>query len=70
MSNLSDIILDPHEFIPRLKIKDKNAKLKTFGHIINPEQVRLLEALENNKRVAVVKARQLGSSTLTVHQIL
>ncbi len=64
MSNLSDIILDPHEFIPRLKIKDKNAKLKTFGHVINPEQVRLLNALENNKRVAVVKARQLGSSTL------
>lgn len=61
---IEDIILDPVEFIKRLTIKDKNGKLTQFGNIITPEQIEIIKAIHSNQRVAILKARQMGITTI------
>ena len=61
---LEDIILDPQKFIDRLTIRDKQGKHRAFGEVITQEQRYIIDAIHNNQRVAVLKARQLGCTTL------
>ena len=61
---LEDIILDPKQFIKRLTIRDKQGKNRVFGDLITPEQLSILDDIHNNQRVAIIKARQLGATTL------
>ena len=63
-SDLQSIIQDPVEFIKRLTIRDKEGKNRLFGSVITPEQISILDAIHNNQRVAIIKARQLGCTTL------
>lgn len=61
---LKAFLADPEKYIERLTIRDKNGKLVQFGQVLTKEQRQLIHAIHNNKRVAVVKARQLGITTL------
>ena len=61
---LEEIILDPKQFIKRLTIRDKQGKNRVFGDLITPEQLSILDDIHNNQRVAIIKARQLGATTL------
>ena len=61
---IDNILTDPVEFISRLTIKNKSGKLVRFGEVITQEQIDLIRTLQKNKRVIVVKARQLGISTV------
>lgn len=64
MSSLDQLLCDPVEFISRLTIKSKSGKLVRFGDVITPEQIELIRALQANKNIIVIKARQLGISTV------
>ena len=64
MEGLDKIFSDPVEFIKRLMIRDKDGNHTLFGDIISPEQLSIIDAIHNNDRVIVLKARQLGISTL------
>lgn len=59
---LEKVNSDPRAFISRLKIKDKKGKLVPF--ILNKQQEQLLDVLCTGKPVVVIKARQLGITTL------
>jgi len=59
---LGKVNSDPRAFISRLKIKDKKGKLVPF--ILNKQQEQLLDVLCTGKPVVVIKARQLGITTL------
>lgn len=61
---IAKIISDPKAFIQRLSIRDKEGNTRAFGEIISPEQLQIIDALQNYDRVIVLKARQLGISTL------
>ena len=63
-SPLDEILIDPVAFVRRLTIKDKNGKLVRFGDVITSEQIELIRALQQHKRIIVVKARQMGISTV------
>lgn len=63
-SQIDEIFTDPVEFISRLTIKSKSGKLVRFGDVITSEQIELIRKLQNHKRVIIIKARQLGISTL------
>lgn len=63
-SPLDEILVDPVEFIGRLTIKNKNGKLCKFGDVITDEQIALIRALEQHKRIIVIKSRQMGISTV------
>ena len=58
-----DIIRKPEEFIGRLTVMNKEKQRLTRLRM-NDAQEELLEALEGSNRVIVLKARQLGGSTL------
>jgi hypothetical protein len=58
------VFADPVEFISRLTIKSKSGKLVRFGDVITSEQIELIRKLQKHKRVIIIKARQLGISTL------
>tara|TARA_R110002051_G_scaffold57000_1_gene105643 strand:+ start:450 stop:1994 length:1545 start_codon:yes stop_codon:yes gene_type:complete len=63
-SQLADIIDDPDEFISRLCIMHKKRqRLARFE--LNKAQEILLDTLKSHNRIIVLKARQLGISTLT-----
>lgn len=62
--NVSEIIADPVEFIKRLKIRLKDGTIVSFGSVILPQQIDIIRAIHENKRVAIVKSRQLGVSTV------
>ena len=63
-SQLADIISDPEQFISRLCIMHKQRqRLARFE--LNRAQTELLSALQSHNRIIVLKARQLGVSTLT-----
>ena len=61
---LGDILKDPQLFIPGLKIRDKEGKVIPFGQVITEEQRHLIDIFQNHDRIAVIKARQLGASTI------
>ena len=61
---LKAFLADPEKYIERLVIRDKNGLLVQFGNVLTKEQRMLIHAIHNNKRVAIVKARQLGITTL------
>ena len=63
-SPLDEILIDPVAFVRRLTIKGKNGKLVRFGDVITSEQIELIRALQQHKRIIVVKARQMGISTV------
>lgn len=56
-------------FISRLKIVDKDVQTRVLGRVINPAQMKLVTAVEEDIRVGrpirhiVLKARQVGFST-------
>ena len=58
------VFADPVEFISRLTIKSKTGKLVRFGDVITSEQIELIRKLQSHKKVIIIKARQLGVSTL------
>lgn len=63
-SQLAGIISDPEQFISRLCIMHKKRqRLARFE--MNRAQSELLKALQSHNRIIVLKARQLGVSTLT-----
>jgi len=64
MEGLDKIVSDPKEFIKRLMIRDKEGNNRLFGEIISPEQLDIIDTIKNNDRVIILKARQLGISTL------
>ena len=60
---LRKILADPFLFIPRLKIKNKKGKLVRFK--LNAEQEEMLKAFTTmDEHMIILKARQIGSSTL------
>ena len=62
--DVQKLLSNPEEFISRLCIMNKHRqRLSRFE--MNLPQKRLLGVLENHNRVVVLKARQLGVSTLT-----
>jgi len=62
--HLAKLWNSPLEFIRSLMIIDKRGKLVRFGDVITPGQIEIIKALETHKQVAIVKARQLGISTV------
>lgn len=63
LSKLRRIAEDPVAFCERLFIIDKNGRKFRFGDVMHPEQRVLLETLRDHQRVAVLKARQIGTTT-------
>ena len=60
---LSELIGDPFQFIPRLTIMHKSRQ-RLSPLDMNIAQQQLLEDLQGHNRIIVLKARQLGVSTL------
>ena len=61
---LTGILSDPKQFIPRLRFEDADANLSYFKNPFS-EQVALIEALEDPeiKTIVVLKPRQIGITT-------
>lgn len=59
---------DPYWFLPRMKIRDNRGRLTNFQ--MRPPQLKLLELLLTHNQVAVLKARQLGFTTLVIAFLL
>ena len=64
VQRVPELLQDPKEFISRLCIMHKQ-KQRLHRFEINRAQEELLEALQVHNRIIVLKARQLGVSTLT-----
>lgn len=62
--SLDEILTDPVLFICRLKIKDKEGNIVSFGEVITQEQIQVIKAIHKYNRVCIVKARQLGITTV------
>ena len=54
---------DPRNFFKFLKVFDKESN-KLVPFVLRPQQEELLDALMNHNKIVVLKARQLGISTL------
>lgn len=61
--SLGAILKSSQDFTDRLCIVDKKSNLVKFGSVKTDEQRKLIDILDNHKRVAVVKSRQLGATT-------
>ena len=61
---LRELLEDPKEFISRLCIMHKQ-KQRLHRFSLNRAQLELVDVLQNHNRIIVLKARQLGISTLT-----
>ena len=61
---IKDIIKDPVQFSKRLKIRLKDGKTDSLGNHILKEQIEIIDALHSNQRIAIIKSRQLGISTV------
>lgn len=59
---LQEIIDDPYEFISRLKIISKTGAIITFP--LNEEQRSIIAALEAGCNLVIIKARQIGATTI------
>ena len=63
-AKIQGVVADPIQFISRLKIMHKQRqRLTDFS--MNKPQKELLEILKTENRVIILKARQMGISTLT-----
>ena len=62
--SLDEVLSDPVLFIARLKIKDKDGNIVPFGEVMTQEQIHIIKALDKYDRVAIVKARQMGITTV------
>lgn len=62
MNNLTKILSDPVLFISRLKIIDKNGKLANLKP--TSEQIKIIQTLEKDGDLLILKPRQIGSSTI------
>jgi hypothetical protein len=62
--SLEEVLEDPVLFIARLKIKDKEGNIVSFGEVMTPEQIAIIKALQKYDRVAIIKARQMGVTTI------
>ena len=60
---LRKVLSDPRSFIKLLKISDKQTQRLVFFEP-NGEQLQLIEALEQHRKILVLKPRQIGISTL------
>ena len=60
---IGDLLKDPAEFISRLTIMHKERQRLTPFELNEPQK-RLLEVLRTSNRVIILKARQMGISTL------
>jgi len=63
-SNVQRFFSSPEEFINNLMIKDKKGKRVRFGDVMTDGQRMLIHKLQEHKQIAIVKARQLGISTV------
>jgi hypothetical protein len=61
--SLQEILSDPYLFISRLKIINKDGKIVKLSP--NEEQMQIIEALDSGDDILILKARQIGSSTIT-----
>ena len=61
--SLGSILRSSQDFTDRLCIVDKKSNLVKFGSVKTVEQRKLIDMLDSHKRVAIVKARQLGATT-------
>lgn len=62
-NKLISILSDPFKFIPRLTIKNKSGKL--INIIPQQEQIEIIRAFEErDEHLVILKARQIGSSTI------
>jgi hypothetical protein len=61
--NSTAVLNDPDIFLRSLTIYNKNTKRLSFFDL-NEQQEILLDALKEHDRIIVLKARQLGISTL------
>lgn len=59
---LKDVFSNPHSFISRLKIKNKEGRIVNLYP--NDEQTGIIEALEKGRDLIVAKPRQIGSTTI------
>ena len=64
VDRVPELLQDPKEFISRLCIMHKQ-KQRLHRFELNRAQLELIEALKTHNRIIVLKARQLGISTLT-----
>ena len=58
-----DAFKDPRNFFKFLKVFDKEQN-KLVPFVLRPQQEELLDALLTHNKIVVLKARQLGISTL------
>lgn len=61
-TDIIGILKNPHKFISRLKIKNKEGAIQYLHP--NDEQTAVIEALEVGKDLIVAKPRQIGSTTI------
>jgi len=64
VDRVPELLQDPKEFISRLCIMHKQ-KQRLHRFELNRAQLELIDALKTHNRIIVLKARQLGISTLT-----
>lgn len=62
MNKLQQVLSNPLSFISKLKIIDKNGKLAPLRP--TSEQIKIIETLEMDGDLLVLKPRQIGSSTI------
>ena len=61
-NRIKAVLADPYEFLRRLSIKDKRGMIVPF--VLNDEQLKAVELFLSGKNIVVLKARQLGMTTL------
>ena len=59
-----DNLKNPKLFIPNLKIRNKEGNIIPFKDVITQEQKNIINIFQSHDRIAVIKARQLGASTI------
>jgi len=62
--SVDEILEDPIQFIQRLKIINKKGKLVYLKP--THEQIEIIQALEEDKNLLILKPRQIGSSTINL----
>ena len=61
--DLAKKMCDPFWYIPRMKIVDKQGRRRPIKNL-HPAQKEILHAMVNNRNVCILKARQVGASTI------
>lgn len=63
-AHLRELVHDPWWMVPRMQMVDRHGVVQRVGDVWRPEQRQLLHALTTQRRVLVLKPRQIGATTL------